>query len=274
MSTLGRWWTQAPWPEFALTPDARAAIVQFGLGLDPLRVHSSPEDALSVAQETRLAEIAARHQAGEPLAYILGKTWFYGLPLSVSPAVLIPRPDTECLVEVALRCAEPRAPLTVIDVCTGSGAVALALKSAAPAWTLIGRDVCAEALAVAERNAAALSLAIHWQQGSWLEGASECDLIVANPPYIAAEDPLIEASVAAYEPHLALYADEAGMFGLRRLLEQGRTVLSRGGWIALEHGPTQARGLKDLAEGLGYTRWSVTVDLAGRDRVSLGCWEG
>lgn len=274
MTTLGRWWTHAPWPEFALTADARAAIVQFGLEVDPVRALSSPEESLSAAQMSRLAEIAARYHRGEPLAYILGKTWFYGLPLSVSPAVLIPRPDTECLVEAALHCADRRAPLRVIDVCTGSGAVALALKSAAPVWTLIGRDLSAEALAVAKHNAEALSLEIQWQQGSWLEGASDCDLIVANPPYIAVGDPLLEPSVAAFEPHLALYAEDDGMLGLRCLLEQGRAVLSPGGWIALEHGPTQAGALKDLAARLGYARWSVMVDFAGRDRVSVGCWEG
>lgn len=273
MSTLGRWWAEAPWPALSLTPDARAAILRFGLGLDPLRCHSAPEVPLTADQQAVLAEIARRHQTGEPLAYILGKTWFHGLCLAVTPAVLIPRPDTECLVEAALACLPRDHSCRVIDVCTGSGAVALALKASAPDWIITGRDICPEALAVARANGASCGLEVDWQLGSWLDGASVCDLLVANPPYIACDDPQLEASVVAFEPHLALYAAEAGLFGLRRLLEQGREILSPGGWIVLEHGPTQAAALGDMAERLGYCEWTVTQDLAGRDRVSLGRWE-
>lgn len=274
MTTLGRWWAEAPWPSLGLTPDARAAILQFGLGLDPVRCHSAPEQVLTPSQQSVLADIARRHQTGEPLAYILGHTWFYGLCLAVTPAVLIPRPDTECLVEAALACLPRDRSCRVIDVCTGSGAVALALKASAPNWTVTGRDICPEALAVARANGESCGLEVRWQLGSWLEGASGCDLLVANPPYIASDDPLVEASVVAFEPHLALYAEEAGLFGLRTLLEQGREVLSPKGWIVLEHGPTQAAVLKDIAERLGYSGWSVTQDFAGRDRISVGCWEG
>lgn len=274
MSTLGHWFTAGPWPSFQLTANERAAIVACGLGLDPLVARTHPERMLQTEECARLAEIAERLAQGEPLAYILGRAWFYGLSLMVSPAVLIPRPDTEVLVECAVTLGRSRPALRVLDVCTGSGAVALALKSLQPDWRIEGSDLSTDALAIARANSAQLGLEIHWRQADWLEGADGLDLIVANPPYIDRSDPRVEHSVRQFEPHLALFADENGLFGLRHLLATAPKVLRPGGWIALEHGPEQARPLQELGAKLGYCQHRLLPDMAGRDRVSAWCWEG
>ena len=219
--------------------------------------------------------LIARRAAGEPLAYLTGKREFWSLPVSVSRAVLVPRPETELLVEraLALRSApEGR----VVDLGTGSGAIALALSRERPHWQVTATDISSEALAVARTNAVRLELSgIDFRQGSWfapLVGA-RFDLIVSNPPYVAADDPALEDPALAHEPRLALTPGADALRCLREIARDAPRHLEPGGWLLLEHGATQAAAVRDelVLAGCRYVR--SHRDLAGHERITEGQYD-
>jgi len=220
------------------------------------------------------AEAALRRlAAGEPLAHLTGWQPFHGLELQVTPATLIPRPDTETLVDWALELltALPGEP-TVADLGTGSGAIALAIKAACPRARVTAVDLSAEALAVARGNGERLGLPIDWRQGSWfapLAGA-RFDLIVSNPPYIAGDDPHLPA--LRHEPLTALTPGGDGLADLYALIDAAPAHLAPGGWLLLEHGWDQADALAQRLAARGYTAATLRRDLAGRARASGGRW--
>lgn len=215
--------------------------------------------------------LAARRVAGEPVAYITGHKEFFGLDLQVDARVLDPRADTELLVEWALELLPAHTRASVIDLGTGSGAIALALKAARPQWQVHALDVSADAIAVAQGNAQRLQLDIALRQGAWLSGeASRFDLIVSNPPYIASQDPHLGALV--HEPLHALASGKEGLDDIRTLIAQAPTNLVPGGWLLLEHGYDQAAAVRNLLATAGFAGVQSRRDLAGIERCTGGQW--
>jgi len=223
-----------------------------------------PERSLPPEVEERFKDFAARRRDGEPVAYILGRKEFYSLPLAVNPAVLIPRPETELLVDLALA----RDFSTALDLGTGSGAVALALKKHRPAARIVAVEASAAALEVAKRNGVALGLEVDWRHGQWLApvGGEHYDLIVSNPPYVAAGDPHLTA--LRHEPMSALVAGADGLEAIRAIVLAAPAHLVPGGWLLLEHGVGQDAAVCDLLRHAGLEDARTWPDLAGIPRVS------
>lgn len=213
-----------------------------------------------------------RRAAGEPLAYIEGRREFWSMELEVSPAVLVPRPETERLVEATLERLLP-APQSVCDLGTGSGAIALALAHERPQWQVTATDVSAEALAVAKRNAGRLGLGrVEFLHGAWFGpiAGRRFDALVSNPPYIAAEDPALRN--LAHEPRGALVASDDGLADLLALVRHAPSFLKGGGWLLLEHGATQGSRVAAALVTRGFGRVVCLPDLAGHDRICCGQW--
>ena len=217
--------------------------------------------------------LCARRAAGEPLAYITGHKEFFGLDLAVDARVLVPRPETETLVEWALGLDGGEKDWKVADLGCGSGAIALALKSSRPHWQVCAVDASADALAVAGGNAGRLGLPLELLHGSWLTPLSgrRFDLIVANPPYIAEGDPHLPALAA--EPRQALVAGMDGLDDLRTIVAEAPAHLEPGGWLLLEHGYDQAHALRGLLTARGFAAVETRQDLAGIDRCTGGRWQ-
>jgi len=237
------------------------------------------DDALAPADAAAFAALAARRAAGEPAAYLLGTREFHGLALAVTPAVLVPRPDTETLVDWALRLlhAPPldavAAPM-VVDLGTGSGAIALAIRASSRA-TVWAVERSPEALAVARGNARALALDVHFAQGDWwqaLDGRADApaafDLVVGNPPYIAPGDPHLAA--LAHEPIAALVAADEGLADIARIVDGAPSRLRAGGWLLLEHGWEQAPAVARILGRAGFVDVRTEADLEGRPRCTGG----
>ncbi|MBX3586510.1 MAG: peptide chain release factor N(5)-glutamine methyltransferase [Ramlibacter sp.] len=215
--------------------------------------------------------LCRRRAEGEPVAYLTGRREFFGLRLQVDARVLDPRSDTETLVEWAL--ALPGLPdaARVIDLGTGSGAIALALKSQRPRWAVSALDASADALAVARANAQRLALAVDFAAGHWLRGRpGPYDLIVSNPPYVASADPHLAA--LRHEPLQALASGPDGLDDLRAIVAQAPACLAPGGWLLLEHGHDQAGAVRDLLARQGFTAVASRKDLAGIERCSGAQW--
>ncbi|HEY1131093.1 MAG TPA: peptide chain release factor N(5)-glutamine methyltransferase [Roseateles sp.] len=222
------------------------------------------------------AEAALRRLAGgEPLAHLTGWQPFHGLLLQVTPATLIPRPDTETLVDwaLALLADLPGRP-AVVDLGTGSGAIALALKAACPRAQVSAVDFSAEALVVARANGARLGLPVEWHHGNWFEplAGRRFDLVVSNPPYIAGDDPHLPA--LRHEPLTALTPGGDGLADLRKLIDAAPQHLSPGGWLLLEHGWDQDDAVAQHLARRGFAETALRRDLAGRARASGGRWPG
>lgn len=242
-------------------------------------------DALPDAAHTTLQTSVRRRATGEPLAYITGRKAFYGLDLCVDARVLVPRPDTETLVDWALdllatvptiastpTTAEPQTgPARVLDLGTGSGAIALALQHSRPDLDVLAIDYSADALAVAQANAQRLHLKVNFAQGNWMDGVQgRFDLIASNPPYIAAQDPHLAA--LTHEPLHALASGADGMDDIRTIIGQAGKHLLPGGWLLLEHGYDQAAAVRALLADAGFADAQSQRDLAGIERCSGGRW--
>jgi release factor glutamine methyltransferase len=231
-------------------------------------------DALQPTQQAELQALAQRRLAGEPLAYITGSKAFYGLALQVSPDVLVPRPDTETLVDWALAVLPARSSPAprVLDLGTGSGAIALALKATRPALDVWATDMSPAALAMAQANAQHLQLAVSFSQGPWLAalpaGTPPFDCIVSNPPYIADQDPHLAA--LGFEPIEALTSGTDGLDDLRQIISAAPAHLKPGGWLLLEHGYDQAAAVRQLLTQSGFDHVQSRCDLAGIERCSGG----
>nr|WP_222622838.1 peptide chain release factor N(5)-glutamine methyltransferase [Ramlibacter cellulosilyticus] len=225
-------------------------------------------DPLPAGRMEAFQALAQRRAAGEPVAYLTGEKEFYGLPLRVDARVLVPRPDTETLVEWALEVLRDREAPRVVDLGTGSGAIALAIASARRDARVEAVDRSAGALEVAAANAARLGLAVQLRQARWLEGAGQYDLVVSNPPYIADADPHLPA--LRHEPREALAAGTDGLDDLRAIVAAAPRHLAPGGWLLLEHGWDQAGAVRELLAAAGFAQVQSRQDLSGIARCSGG----
>lgn len=235
-----------------------------------------PERKLTAKQQKGFQALITKRQQGQPVAYLLGEWEFWSLPIKITPDTLIPRPETECLVELALeKCSMEKA--VAVDLGTGSGAIALALAIEKPKWTLWASDVSESALAVAMANAEQLGLRnINTLLSDWFSALpdTQFDLIIANPPYIDQQDPQLQSNVINWEPRGALIAEAEGLADLETIIRDAPAFLKPGAWLILEHGYNQAELVVGLFRQHGYEQISTKQDLEGRDRVTCGHWFG
>lgn len=230
-------------------------------------------DALTPDQSSRFDELIARREAGEPVAYLTGSRGFWTLDLEVTPDTLIPRPETELLVELALARIPHGAASRIADLGTGSGAIGLAIASERPTARVVATDASEAALAVARRNAQGNDIAnIEFRHGSWLAPLADerFDLIASNPPYIENGDPHLVEGDLRFEPMSALASGDDGLDDLRTLVSAAPSRLVVGGWLLVEHGWEQGDAVRALFASAGFSDVETIRDLEGRDRVTLG----
>lgn len=227
---------------------------------------ASPEQEIPFEVENAFFEFTRRRTLGEPVAYILGRKEFYGIELSVNPSVLIPRPETELLVDLALE----KKPASVLDLGTGSGAIGIAVKFKIPEARVVAVDSDFSALLTAKRNAARLNLDIDFRHGRWFGpvAGERYGLIVSNPPYVASGDPHLCA--LRFEPQGALVGGPDGLDSVRDIAKAAPSHLISGGWLLLEHGQGQEKAVRDLLAEAGLDSIMTWPDLAGIARVSGG----
>ncbi|MCS3902079.1 release factor glutamine methyltransferase [Methylohalomonas lacus] len=243
------------------------------LGETRSSLYAHPQRRLQPQQAAAFEQLLARRSNGEPLAYLTGEREFWSLALTVTPATLVPRPETELLVERALALMPTEAAVCVADLGTGSGAIAIALARERPHAHISATDSSAAALAVARDNARRHDCGhIVFRQGDWLEALADerCDLIVANPPYVAAGDPALAGDGVRFEPRGALAAGSDGLDDLRTIIATAGRHLNAGGWLLLEHGHDQATAVSTLLQQHGFERIDCWHDAAGQPRVSGG----
>ena len=255
--------------------DARDAQVLLchAMGRDATYVIAHPEAPVRPEARAAYDALVERRSAGEPVAYLTGEREFYGRSFKVTPAVLIPRPETELLVDAALERIPPRAQARVLDLGTGSGCVAIAIASERPLSKVIAVDQSLEALAIARRNAVNLSIGnIAFVQGDWFTGLRKerFDLIVSNPPYIATGDPHLEQGDVRFEPRIALESGADGLDAIRAIIAGARGYLAAGGWLLLEHGHDQGAKVRALMRDATFKDVVSGHDLAGIERVTGG----
>jgi len=247
-------------------------LAAFAWKVTPAWLIAHDRDTPTDAQIAAADALLTRRLAGEPIAYLVGAREFYGRPFEVSPAVLIPRPYTELLVELALAHAPPGQAVEVLDLGTGSGCIAVTLALERPLAQVTALDRSPAALAVAQRNAARLDAHVEFLSSDWFAalGGRRFDLIVGNPPYIAAGDPHLGRGDIRFEPLAALAAGGDGLDDLRRLTATAGAHLKPGGALLLEHGYNQADAVQALLQASGFQRPRSWTDLSGIRRVSGG----
>lgn len=251
--------------------EARLLLGQI-LGMDTVALIAHGDREIGPDARERAFALTERRASGQPMAYLLGQREFWSMSLQVNEHCLIPRPDTELLVALALErlpAANPR----VLDLGTGSGAIILALKRERPDLDAWGSDLSGQTLAVAVRNARALGLDVHWFQGRWLDAVRALpafDLIVSNPPYIDPADPHLEQGDLRFEPRAALVARDHGLADLEAISATAQPHLRPGGHLLLEHGFDQAAAVRAMLASRGFIEVSSHRDLAGHDRVTEG----
>lgn len=229
-------------------------------------------ERLTEEQQQQLDVLLARRQSGEPVAYLIGEAEFWSLKLAVSPATLIPRPDTELLVEWLLETLPAEAALKVLDLGTGTGAIALALASERPAWQLTGVDSQRAAVELAASNAQRLALDVEFLHSDWFAAVSgrRFDVVVSNPPYIAEDDQHLTGPGVKYEPSSALVAGADGLDDIRRIVATAPAFMSPGGVLLLEHGYRQAEAVADILRGGGFVDVETRRDYGANPRATLG----
>ena len=245
--------------------EARLLLAE-ATGFSQAAVLAFQEREIPKGARERFREFVEKRKAGEPVAYIVGRKEFYGLDLAVNPAVLIPRPETELLVELALQ----RSFRSVVDLGTGSGAVALALKKSRPAAHVVAVEASAAALVIAKRNAVRLNLEVDFRHGRWFEplGDQRFGLIVANPPYVAEGDPHLPE--LRFEPRSALVSGPDGLQAIREIASGAAAHLQPGGWLLVEHGMGQDAAVREILRAGGLEDLATWPDLAGIPRVTGG----
>jgi len=242
------------------------------LGKSRAWLYTWPEHPLDNTQQAQFDALLKRRIAGEPVAHLTGSREFWSLPLKVNRSTLIPRPDTEVLVETVLaRCPQEEA--AVLDLGTGTGAIALALASEKSRWQITAVDTMPAAVALAEENRSRLGFTnVRVLRSDWFSAldAQRFDVIVSNPPYIDTQDPHLRQGDVRFEPLSALVAEEQGLADIRRIAADGRDFLNDNGLLAVEHGWEQGRPVRRLFSELGYTDVETRLDYAGRERITLG----
>ena len=224
--------------------------------------------------QRQFSDLITQRRLGVPVAHLLGRREFWSLALRVTPDTLIPRPETELLIELALDRIPPGAAQPLADLGTGAGNIALALAHERPSCTITATDCSAVALAVARDNARRLTVTnVRFLPGHWFAPLRDerYAMIISNPPYLAADDPHLHAGDLRYEPQVALVAGVDGLAALRHLIQHAPEYLLPGGWLLLEHGYTQGSAVRELLQARGYDQITTHHDLAGHERVSLGC---
>src|SRR5690554_943059 len=276
MPTVADWLRQAS----QLLPDSDSArldveiLLAHALGRQRVWLYTWPEYQLTPAEQQALTELLAARAGGEPVAYLIGRQEFWSLPLEVSPATLIPRPETELLVEQVLALPVSAEQVRVLDLGTGTGAIALALASERPSWQVTAVDRELAAVALTSANASALGLSVEVKQSHWFSAlkGQRFDVIVGNPPYIAADDGHLQRGDLRFEPRSALVAEEAGLADLRHIVQAAPDYLTPAGHLLLEHGWQQASAVTGLLQQAGFAAVRKVLDLAGHPRISAGEW--
>lgn len=257
------------------TPKLDASLLlAFTLHQPTLFLLTYPTHPLTTLQSQQFQALIQKRQAGWPIAYLIGEREFWSLPLMVSPHTLIPRPETECLVERVLTHLQHIAHPMILELGTGSGAIALALASERPDSHITAVDLSSEALTLAKHNANRLGFQhIRFQHADWFSNLSPDDrfhLIVSNPPYVAPDDPHLAQGDLRYEPQLALVSQSQGFAALIHIIQQACPYLTSQGWLCLEHGYNQAEKVRTLLVQAGYQDVQTLCDLQGHERVSEG----
>ena len=238
-----------------------------------INLYTQPELSLDNDARARLEDNLRRRLTGEPIAYITGRKEFWSLDLKVTPATLVPRPETELLVAIALELLHDHQAVNVADLGTGSGAIALALAHERSCASIKATDISSDALAIAQHNATALGITnVQFNRGTWFEPlAGQCfDMITANPPYVAIEDADLDTIQTRHEPPLALFAGTDGLSALRIIIAEAPTHIRPDGYLILEHGHLQGQAVRDLLCHSGFHSIFTRNDLADLPRVSVG----
>jgi release factor glutamine methyltransferase len=259
------------------TLDAEVLLAE-SLGLTRAHLYAWPEKKVESKEIELFKDWIYRREQGEPIAYILGKKEFWSLSLKVTPSVLIPRPETELLVEHVLKLFSSDDDIHLLELGTGSGAISVAIAKERPRWKIMATDISADALQVAKINAKEMSLSnITFGYGNWFGALSAkkqhqitFDLILSNPPYLEAADPHFKALELAYEPRLALEGGEDGLKDIRKLIEEAPTFLKPKGWLILEHGYNQGDKVFQHFMQKNYLNVETHKDLAGVNRMTVG----
>jgi release factor glutamine methyltransferase len=235
-----------------------------------------PDKTLSPEQAEMFQIFFNRRKSGEPIAHILGQREFWSLPLAVNNSTLIPRPDTELLVEIVLELFAgdvPQQKRSCLDLGAGTGAIVLAIASEKPDWQLVGVDKSADAVALAEQNRDQLHFShVQIKQSDWFSAitAQQFDVIVSNPPYIDPQDPHLEQGDVRFEPRSALIADNKGLADIELIIQQSWNYLCEQAWLLLEHGYDQGQAVRELFAARGFVQVETRTDLGGNERVTLG----
>jgi release factor glutamine methyltransferase len=257
-----------------LAPIDAQVLLAFVLKRNRAWLVAHATDGLLPAEADAFAKLARRRRDGEPVAYLTGEREFFGLPLAVDPSVLIPRPETETLVECALRKLPLDLAMRVLDLGTGTGAIALAIARERPKARVVAIDRSDTALAIARGNASRLALmTVEFVAADWFDGVPAgdgYDVIASNPPYVAAGDPHLADGDVRFEPATALVSGAEGLDALRIIVAGAPLHLAAGGWLIVEHGHDQAAAVRELFENAGFTDLESHRDLCGIARVAAG----
>jgi release factor glutamine methyltransferase len=258
-------------PQHVAPLDARV-LLRTVLGVSDAYIAAHPEQRLTNEQRGRFEALLRRRRAGEPIAYLIGEREFYSLPFHVTPAVLIPRPESEMLVDLVLERAPPGRSFDVLDLATGSGCIAVAIAKNCPRARVTASDVSRAALVLAQKNAARHSVAVELIESDWFEALAgrRFEMIVVNPPYVATDDPHLAQGDARFEPRDALVAGRTGYECIDVIAANAMPHLIQGGSLIFEHGHEQGAHCRGLLGRLGYKGVSGRHDIAGHDRAAIG----
>ena len=246
-------------------------LLAYTLNVSRTWLFTWPDKALDGATLTAFNALIEERKSGAPIAYITGYRDFWSLRLKVTSDTLIPRADTELLVETALTLKNVEKPCDVIDLGTGTGAIALSLANECPSWRITATDINPKTLAVAKENATTLELAVSFKESAWFDAINDrYDLVISNPPYIESDDPHLQQGDLRFEPAGALASGQDGLDDIRRLVQQALKHLKKDGYLLLEHGYQQAEAVRSLMAKAGYIDIETHQDIEERDRVTLG----
>ena len=254
-----------------------AVLLAHALERDKTYLYTWPDRELTAAQQQVFESLLAQRQKGVPIAYLVGEKEFWSLPIKVSSDTLIPRPDTELLVQLGLELFASDSPRTIADLGTGTGAIALALAHERSRWQVLGADISPQIVALAEQNRVAFQLMnLRFVVSDWCSALPKqaFDLILGNPPYIAADDPHLLCGDVRFEPKTALVSEEDGLHDIKCIATQAKDHLKLQGFLLLEHGCQQAQAVREILSAVGYSNMKTFQDLAGLDRATQCQWRG